>query len=91
MSNVNELYIDGIGKIDFIGGVIRMELVALQSEENKKEPTPVVRQRVIMPARGLLQSLSVIQNMVQKMVDAGVIQQTDQTAGNGDRKAAAKK
>jgi len=89
MTEANELYIDGIGKIDFVGGVIRMELVALQADDGKKEPAPVVRQRLVMPARGLLQSLSVIQNMVQKMVDAGVIQQNEAT--EAEEKAAAKK
>ena len=85
-----EIYVDGVGKIDFVGGVIRMELVALQSDDNgKKEPTPEVRQRLIMPARGLLQSLSVMQNMVQKMVDAGVIQA--QEAPEEEKRKAAKK
>jgi len=83
----DEIYIDGIGKIDFIGGVIRMELVALESAGEGKEPAPTVRQKVVMPARGLLQSMSVMQNMVQKMTDAGVIQQTEAE----DKKAAAKK
>ena len=72
-----EIYVDGVGKIDFVGGVVRLELVALQSDDSGAEPKPEVRQRLVMPARGLLQSLSVIQNMVQKMVDAGVVQQTD--------------
>ncbi len=86
--SASELYIDGIGKIDFVGGVVRLELVALESTEEGKEPVPEVRQKLVMPARGLLQSLSVIQNMVQKMVDAGVIQQVDPDKADDKKKKA---
>ena len=49
MQDKKEIFVDGIGRIHFAGGMVRFDFVTLQPEVEGKAPVPVVKERVIMP------------------------------------------
>ncbi len=71
-----ETFIDGIGSISFVGGVIRADLVKIVPDEKDKDKTSLESvQRLIITPQGFLQSANVINDLVNKLTEAGVIQQ----------------
>jgi hypothetical protein len=82
MDNVKEeIYADGIGQIHFAGGMVRFDFVTLQPDaESKAEPQPLCRQRVIMPPQGFLNAFNSMQNLIDKLLEAGILQKTENTA-----------
>ncbi|MBF0453232.1 MAG: hypothetical protein HQL72_00270 [Magnetococcales bacterium] len=75
-----ETYIEGIGEIGFHLGMIRMNLMGLDlsQKDEKDNPTPVVQQQAVMSLRGFLVSLAAMENMVDKLVEAGVLKRKEQ-------------
>ena len=82
--NVKERYVDGIGKIHFVGGVIRFDLYSFQPKDDKdgkeQNPEPIIAERLIMSPNGFLASYDAMVNMIQKLQDAGVIQKREDTS-----------
>lgn len=72
-----ELYIDGIGNITFIGGVIRADLVtySVEKKDEKGNPALMTKQHIILSPQGFVQSATAINNLMKKMIDAGIISQ----------------
>ncbi len=68
-----ELFADGIGQIHFAGGMVRFDLVTLQPGEEGKAPTPESHTRLIMPPQGFLAAFNSMQQLIDKLVDAGVL------------------
>ena len=79
---VKERYVDGIGKIHFVGGVIRFDLYSFQPKDDKdgkeSQPEPIIAERLIMSPNGFLASYDAMVNMIQKLTDAGVIQKREE-------------
>ena len=67
-----ELFADTIGRIDFAAGVVRFELVSIEPTEGGQNHMEA-RQRVVMPLEGFLSALSTMGNLVNKLVEAGVV------------------
>ena len=89
--NIKERYVDGIGKIHFVGGMIRFDLYSFQpseetTDENDKDatpppPTPIIAERLIMSPNGFLASYDAMVNMINRLQEAGVIsKREDDTA-----------
>jgi hypothetical protein len=77
MEAKEEIYADGIGQIHFAGGMVRFDFVTLQPDaDGKKEPQPVCRERIIMPPQGFLNAFNSMQNLIDKLLEAGVLQKT---------------
>jgi len=82
---VKERYVDGIGKIHFVGGMIRFDLYSFQpseeepvkdsdgNEANPPPPTPIIAERLIMSPNGFLASYDAMVNMIERLQEAGVI------------------
>lgn len=70
-----ETFADGIGEITLVGGMVRMDLVSLSStqKDEKGNPALEIRRRVVMPPDGFLRSFSAMENLVNQLVDAGVV------------------
>jgi len=80
MEQVRERYVDGIGKIHFIGGVVRFDLYSFQpTGDEEKTPEPAIAERLIMSPNGFLASYDAMVNMIQKLTDAGVIQKREES------------
>jgi len=64
---VPEIFVDGLGQIQFKDGLIRIELVSRSGEE------PEVRQRIIMTVPAFLNALQLQQTIVSKFEEAGIV------------------
>jgi hypothetical protein len=70
-----EIYADGIGQIHFAGGMVRFDFVTLQPDpDGKGDPTPLCKERIIMPPQGFLNAFNSMQNLIDKLLEAGVLQ-----------------
>ena len=80
MANTKEIYADGIGQIHFAGNMVRYDFVTLQPEEDGKAPTPQSNVRIIMPPQGFLAAFNSMQQLIDKLVEAGVLQKNEAAA-----------
>ena len=74
MSTPKELFSDGVGQANFSGGMIRMDFVTLQPGENGQQPLPQTAFRLIMPPQGVLSAFNSMQQLLDKLTEAGVVQ-----------------
>ena len=77
MADRKEIFADGVGQIHFAGGMVRYDFVTLQPEENGKAPVPQSNIRVIMPPQGFLAAFNSMQQLIDKLVEAGVLQKNE--------------
>jgi hypothetical protein len=70
-----EMYTDGIDEITVGGAIVRVDLVSLSPTERDANNVPkkVFRQRLIFSVEAFANSVEVMQNALQGLVDAGVI------------------
>ena len=78
----DELYTDGIDEVTIGGSIVRVDLVSLSPTERdaNNAPKKVFRQRLIFSAESFANSVEVLQNALQGLVDAGVIQRSQPRA-----------
>ena len=77
MADKKEIFADGVGQIHFAGGMVRFDFVTLQPEENGQAPVPQSNTRVIMPPQGFLAAFNSMQQLIDKLVEAGVLQKNE--------------
>lgn len=70
-----ELYADGIGEITVTGTIVRIDLMSLSPTERdeKHNPKPVFRQRIIMPVDAFANAVDLMQKALAGLVEAGAI------------------
>ena len=73
MENKKEIFADGIGQIHFAGGMVRYDFVTLQPEAEGKAPVPQSSIRIIMPPQGFLATFNSMQQLIDKLLDAGIL------------------
>ena len=73
-----EIFADGIGQIHFAGGMVRFDFVTLQPSEDSQTPTPASNVRIIMPPQGFLGAFNSMQQLIDKLLEAGVLQKNEQ-------------
>jgi hypothetical protein len=71
----DELYTDGVDEVMISGTIVRVDLFSLSPTERDANnfPKKVFRQRLIFSAEGFANSVEVMQNALQGLVDAGVV------------------
>lgn len=82
----DEVYTDGIDEIMISGTIVRVDLISLSPTERDANNVPkkVFRQRLIFSAEAFANSVEVMQNALQGLVDAGVVQRgAPKTTGGG--------
>ena len=77
MSDKKEIFADGIGQIHFAGRMVRFDFMTLQPAEEGKEPVPQSTIRIIMPPQGFLNAFNSMQQLMDKLVEAGVVRKND--------------
>ena len=77
MACKKEIYADGIGQIHFAGNMVRFDFVTLQPEADGKAPIPQSNVRVIMPPQGFLSAVNSMQQLIDKLLEAGVLQKNE--------------
>jgi len=78
MENKKEIFVDGIGQIHFAGNMVRFDFVSLQPEADGKAPVPQSDVRIIMPPQGFLSAFNSMQQLIDKLVEAGVLQKKEE-------------
>ncbi|MGN7612425.1 hypothetical protein ACQZV8_10105 [Magnetococcales bacterium HHB-1] len=76
------IYMDGIGEIGFQGGMVRMNLVNLSATQKDEQGNPTLEsnQQVVTSLRGFLISLNSMQEMADKLLEAGVLKKREEEA-----------
>ena len=77
MADKKEVFADGIGQIHFAGNMIRYDFITLQPKEDGKAPVPEATLRIIMPPQGFLSAFNAMQQLIDKLVEAGVLQKNE--------------
>ena len=72
-----EIFADGINSIHVTGNLVRLDLLTLQPHLKSENGQPVVEinKRLIIPLEGFVQALAMQQDVVQKLIQAGVLKQ----------------
>lgn len=84
MKNMKEIYVDGVQTIHLLNGTVRMDLFSLQPPQEGEDPSPEVIQRVIMPIQSFLNIHGTMQQIVDKMLQDGIITSNAQQTNNWD-------
>lgn len=73
---MQEIFVDGVDKIHFAGGMARIDFGTLQPAEDGSSKTESTL-RLILPPQGFLNTFQSMQQLVNKLEEAGVIQRTE--------------
>lgn len=70
-----ELYADGMSEITVTGSIVRIDLMSLSATERdeKNNPKPVFRQRIIMPVDAFANAVDLMQKALGGLVEAGAV------------------
>ncbi len=77
MAELKEIFADGIGQIHFAGGMVRYDFVTVQPENDGKTSTKAGI-RIIMPPQGFLNAFNSMQQLIDKLVEAGVLKKNEE-------------
>ncbi len=85
----DELYTDGVEEITIGGSIVRVDLVSLSPTERdaNNAPKKVFRQRLIFSVESFANSVEVMQNALQGLIDAGAVQRNPPRAPGGQAQA----
>ncbi len=74
-----EIFADAISAVHVTGNMVRIDLMTVQPHLKSDNGQPVfdISKRIIMPLEGFVQSLAVQEDIVKKLIDAGVLKKAD--------------
>ena len=72
-----EIFADGIGQIHFAGAMVRFDFVTLQPGAEGEAPAPQSNVRIIMPPQGFLSAYNSMQQLIDKLLEAGVLKKNE--------------
>ncbi len=77
---VPQIYADGFSNITFVNGMVRIDLASTGPgpAQGGSAPPAEVHHRIILTPRAFLQSMGMMQDLMNKLVDAGIVRRTDQ-------------
>ena len=67
-------YIDGVGQVHFINGMIRMDMIVLEPRQGEEAPIPADAGQIVMTPQGFLTMLGSMQQLADKLAEAGIFQ-----------------
>ena len=77
MSDREEIYADGLGQINLTGGVVRYDFVTIQPGEKEEQPFTENQLRVLMPLQGFLTAYGSMQELIGKLIEAGILKKNE--------------
>jgi len=72
MIEKTEFFADQMSRINFSGGMIRMDFVNLPAGSAEEPSAPQDFLRIIMPPNGMLTAFNSMQQLMDKLVETGV-------------------
>lgn len=72
----SEQFIDGFQQIHFVGGMVRIDTFLLAPQEGE-EPRQESAGQIIMTPQGFISALNVMQQLADKLVDAGIMEKKE--------------
>ena len=71
---VRQVYADGVTNVTFTGGMVRIDLASLKAgPTGGKEPAPMeIHERIVLTPQAFLRSMRLLEDIMKKMVNAGV-------------------
>ena len=69
-----EIFADAIGQIHFSANMVRFDFVSMQPTADGEAPVPEKVCRIVMPPLGFLNARESIQQLIDKLLAAGVLQ-----------------
>lgn len=75
-----EIFADGISAVHVTGNLVRIDLMTLQPHLKSDNGQPVVdvSKRIIMPLEGFVQALATQENIVNQLIEAGVLKRNQE-------------
>ena len=70
---ISETFADGIGRIGFSEGMVRIELVSVAIQEKEGKAVREACHRLVMTPQGFMQAVQAQLNLIRKLEEAGVI------------------
>ena len=70
-----EIFADAVSGVHVTGNMVRIDLLSLQPHLKSENGQPVfdVSKRIIMPLEGFVQSFAVQEDIMKKLIEAGVL------------------
>jgi len=86
-----ELFADRIVEIAVTGSVVRLDLGSFSTtlKDTNNQPQLELRQRIVMPAEGFIQSFALMTKLMQDLEKRGLIRRADAAGAQADATAAA--
>ena len=75
-----EIYADGIGQIHFAGNMVRFDFITIQPGADGEAPGTQSNVRVIMPPQGFFNAMGSMQQLVDKLIEAGLLRKNEDAA-----------
>ena len=77
---VPQIYADGFSNITFVNGMVRIDLASTPPgpTQGGSAPAAEVHHRIILTPRAFLQSMGMMQDLMNKLMEAGIVRRTDQ-------------
>ncbi|MBF0191150.1 MAG: hypothetical protein HQL99_08470 [Magnetococcales bacterium] len=80
---IQENYCDTFGNIVVTGNIVRIELSTLDPTNlDQNNPKLETRSRLVMPLDGFLRAYGMSRQVVEKLVEAGVLRQAPAASGS---------
>lgn len=78
-----EIFADAIGGVHVTGNMVRIDLLSMQPHLKSENGQPVfdISKRIIMPLDGFVQSFAVQEDIMKKLIEAGVLKK----GGNAEK------
>jgi hypothetical protein len=75
----DEIFAERVGEIALTGTMVRLDLVSLSATERdeKNQPKPEFRQRIVMLAEGFVQSFAPMAKVMQELEKKGVVRRAE--------------
>lgn len=86
MSELKEVFFDGVESIHILNGTVRMDFFTLQPPaESTGNPVPEVKARFVVPLQSFLNIYSSMQRLVDKLIADGIVTSQDKRGNDWEK------
>lgn len=86
MSDLKEIFFDGVESIHILNGTVRMDMFTLQPpKESNGNPVPVVKERVIVSLQTFLNMHTSMKKLVDKLIEDGLVTSQEKRDNNWEK------